>query len=127
MIAIDRAHLARPTVGNTKDAFAFGLGDFVTVTVQHHRLNTKERTGGGAGFEGRGTGKRGDHDAAGLGLPPGIDDRAFFLADNFVIPFPGFRVDGLTHRAKNAQDDRSAPSTCSLPAPISERMAVGAV
>ncbi len=40
---------------------------------------------------------------AGLGLPPGIDDRALLVADLLVVPHPGFRVDRLTHAAEQAE------------------------
>ena len=48
-------------------------------------------------------GQRRDQDAAGLGLPPGIDDRAALVADHAVIPFPGFRVDRFADRAEQPQ------------------------
>ena len=48
-------------------------------------------------------GQRRDQDAAGLGLPPGIDDRAAVVADHAVIPLPGFRIDRLADRAEQAQ------------------------
>ena len=40
---------------------------------------------------------------AGLGLPPGVHNRAAFLADDFVIPHPGFGVDRLADGAEQAQ------------------------
>ena len=43
------------------------------------------------------------HVTARFGLPEGVHDRAFLVADVFVVPHPGFGVDGLAHRAKNAQ------------------------
>lgn len=45
----------------------------------------------------------GDEDAAGLGLPPGIDDRAALVADDPIVPFPGLGVDRLADRAEHAQ------------------------
>ena len=41
--------------------------------------------------------------AAGLGLPPGVDDRAAVLADHVVVPFPGFRIDRLADGAEQFQ------------------------
>ena len=41
--------------------------------------------------------------AAGLGLPPGVDDRAAAAADVLVVPEPGARVDRLADRAQQAQ------------------------
>jgi hypothetical protein len=39
----------------------------------------------------------------GLRLPPGVDNRAAAVADDPVIPFPGFRVDRLADRAEQPQ------------------------
>ncbi|CUI64280.1 Uncharacterised protein [Achromobacter xylosoxidans] len=47
--------------------------------------------------------QRRDHVAAGLGLPPGVDDGAALAADVLVIPDPGLGVDGFAHRADDAQ------------------------
>ena len=58
--------------------------------------------GGRAGLERRDRQWR-DHEAAGLGLPPGIHDRAALLADHGVVPAPGFRVDRLADGAQQAQ------------------------
>ncbi len=40
---------------------------------------------------------------AGLGLPPGVDDRAALVTNDSVIPHPGFGVDRLTHAAEQPQ------------------------
>ena len=48
-------------------------------------------------------GERGDQDPAGLGLPPGVDDGAVVTADVGAVPDPGLGVDGLAHRAEQAQ------------------------
>ena len=55
------------------------------------------------GFSARRAGQRRDQDAAGLGLPPGIDDRAAAVADHAVIPFPRFGIDRLADRAEQPQ------------------------
>src|SRR3546814_10644301 len=52
---------------------------------------------------GNGARQRRDQDAAGFGLPPGIDDRAAAVADHAMIPQPGFRIDRLAHRTEQAQ------------------------
>src|SRR5690606_29158267 len=39
---------------------------------------------------------------AGLGLPPGVHDRAAGITHYVVVPLPGFGVDGLTHAAQQA-------------------------
>ncbi len=48
-------------------------------------------------------GKRRDQVAAGLGLPPGVDDRAAPVADGVVVPHPRLGVDRLADRAEDAQ------------------------
>ncbi len=48
-------------------------------------------------------GQRRDQDAAGLGLPPGVDDRAAPLADHVVVPEPGLGIDRLADRAEQLQ------------------------
>ncbi len=40
---------------------------------------------------------------AGLGLPPGVDDRAAAVADDPPVPFPGLGIDRLADRADQAQ------------------------
>ncbi len=104
MVAPDGAHLARPAVRDAQHAF--GLG-FVLLhrglRVEHDRLHAEERTGRRAGLRGRRPRKRGQHVAAGLGLPERVDDRAFALSDVFVVPGPGFGVDRLTDRAQHLE------------------------
>mmetsp|Transcript_21664 Transcript_21664/g.51386 ORF Transcript_21664/g.51386 Transcript_21664/m.51386 type:complete len:326 (+) Transcript_21664:42-1019(+) len=47
-----------------------------------------------------GDGQRRDHDAARLGLPPRVDDRAAALAHDVVVPAPRLGVDRLADRAE---------------------------
>ena len=54
------------------------------------------------GFMSWAPGQRGDHDLPGLGLPPGVDDRAALAADHLPVPQPGLRVDRLADRAQQA-------------------------
>ena len=55
------------------------------------------------GFGGHRARHRRNHDRTGLGLPPGVDDRAAILADHAVIPFPRRRIDRLAHRTQQPQ------------------------
>ena len=48
-------------------------------------------------------GERADHDRAGLGLPPGVDDRAALAADVLPVPNPRLGVDRLADRAEQPQ------------------------
>ena len=102
MVAIDRAHLARPGIGDDQIALA-GAVDDIARGVDDLRLHAEEGPGRRTGLQGVGAGKRGDQDAAGFGLPPGVDDRAAVVADDAMIPFPGFRIDRLADRAEQAQ------------------------
>src|SRR6202023_3167741 len=54
-------------------------------------------------------GQRRDHDRAGLGLPPGVDDRAATLADDLVVPEPGLGIDRLADRAQQAKRGEIVP------------------
>ena len=47
--------------------------------------------------------QRGDHDRAGLGLPPGVDDRAAVATDDLAVPHPRLGIDRLTDRSENPQ------------------------
>ena len=45
------------------------------------------------GFVGDRPRKRSQHDVAGFGLPPGIDDWAAVASNRVAIPHPRFRID----------------------------------
>ena len=102
MIAVNRAHLARPAILDHKVAIG-GAGQFLALVIEQGRYNAKEWQGGRARFQSGRTRQRCQQDAAGFGLPPGINNRTFSFADMLVIPFPGFRVDRFTNRTKDTQ------------------------
>ena len=93
VVSVDRAEHAGPRLGDGQVAAAgcerraVGVDQFGADTGKRHRGRT--RLGGGH------TGERGDHDATGLRLPPGVYDGAPAAADVLVIPHPRFRIDGL--------------------------------
>mmetsp|Transcript_2388 Transcript_2388/g.3152 ORF Transcript_2388/g.3152 Transcript_2388/m.3152 type:complete len:297 (+) Transcript_2388:1357-2247(+) len=104
MVAPDGAHLAGPAVLDAQDALNPVAFDFHTgLRIQNHRRNTKERFHRSPWFGWMGTGQRGHQMTASFSLPPGVDDRAFALADNVVVPVPGLRVDRLAHSSEGAQ------------------------
>ncbi len=74
---------------------AFGVDDL--------RHDAEERPRRRAGLQLGRARQRRDQDAAGLGLPPGVDDRAAVVADHVVVPLPGFRIDRLADGAEQAQ------------------------
>ena len=102
MIAPDGAHLPRPAVGDDEVALDRAV-QHLALGIDDLRQHAGQRQRGRAGLQRHRAGDRCDHMAAGLGLPPGIDDRAAPLAHHLVIPFPGFRVDRLADRAQHAQ------------------------
>ena len=77
--------------------------EHLALAVDDHRLHAEERLRRRAGLESRRAGQRRDQDAAGLGLPPGVDDRAALVADDAVVPQPGLGIDRLADRAEQAQ------------------------
>src|SRR5690606_3839409 len=91
VIAVDTADLARPAALDRQYAGS-GTLDFLALVIEQHRLHAEERPGRRAGLEQRGAGQRADHDGAGFGLPPGVDDGAARFANHVVVPLPGFRV-----------------------------------
>ena len=102
LIAPDGAQHGRERFGNHQITALIGLGNTVAIFIHHVRCNAGQWNGAGAGLGGHYAGNGGDHIGAGFGLPPGVHNRAAFLADGFVIPDPGFRVNGLTHCAQQA-------------------------
>ncbi|MNS73215.1 hypothetical protein D3C72_1066480 [compost metagenome] len=102
MVAVDAAHLARPRIADDQVALGGTVLD-LAIGIDQRRLHAEEGQGGRTRFQIHRTGQRRDQDAAGLGLPPGIDDRATAVADHFVVPAPGFRIDRFADAAKQAQ------------------------
>jgi hypothetical protein len=77
-----------------------GLGLAVVVRRPARR---RRRAGGAAGLEGVGAGERRDQDAAGLGLPPGVDDGHAPVADVVAVPLPHLGVDRLADAAEQLE------------------------
>ena len=73
-------------------------------------IDAGQRLRAGAGLGGGDAGQRRNHDGAGFGLPPGIDDRAALAADHAVIPHPRFGIDRLADGAEQAQRLRDRSS-----------------
>ena len=104
VIAPQRAHLAGPAVGDAQHALGrVAFDQLAAFGLQDRGRDAEEGDRGGTGLRFRRAGQRRDQMAAGLGLPPGIDDGAAALADVFVIPVPGLGVDRLAHAAQQAQ------------------------
>ena len=102
VVTINGPNHARPGLSDHQQAANVGR-QRAAVTVDDLRDNADERLRGRAGNGWRGAGEGRDHDGAGLGLPPGIDDRATLATDLAVVPHPGFGVDRLTDSAQQPQ------------------------
>ena len=100
------------------DHYSLATGSFfaivslasLTVTARARLLNREEAllhahlantATGGTGHR-----QRAHHASAGFGLPPGIHNRAAFIANGCVVPVPGLGVDRLAHRTQQAQAGR---------------------
>ena len=66
---------------------------------------------------------------AGLSLPPRVDDRALTAAHHLKEPAPGLGIDGLLAERVpwRRSKVREVASTKPSPAPVSDRIAIGAV
>src|SRR5262249_12617110 len=101
-VAVDGAGHAGPgLLKDEKSAGTFGNG--FAVHGDNFRYDAGKCGGGGAGLSWNRAGNWREHDVSGFGLPPGIDDGAAITADDFAIPHPGFRIDGLADSAEKPQ------------------------
>ena len=101
-VAVDGAGHGGPGLADDEQAAAAG-GDGFAFFGDDFRLDAEEGARGRAGLGGDCAGDGRDHDGAGLGLPPGVDDGAAVVADLLAIPHPGFRIDGLADGAEQAE------------------------
>jgi len=87
VIAVDGAHLARPAVGDARGCRSARAFEHLALVVDD-RAAARRRTAASPSRASASVraGQRRDQDAAGLGLPPGVDDRAAALADDVVVP-----------------------------------------
>src|ERR1700722_15912951 len=100
-IGVEGAEHAGPRLGQHQ--YAAALFDLAARVVEQGRGHSGQRTGDRAWLSGRQAGQRRDHDATGLGLPPGVDNRAALGADDRVVPQPGLGVDRLADGAEQSQ------------------------
>src|SRR5262245_51346017 len=102
VVAVDGPRDAGPSVENDEIAGALAL-DRIAVVVDERGLDAEEGERRRAGLELGRAGQRRNENAAGLGLPPRIDDRAASVANHVVIPLPGFGIDRLAHAAEKLE------------------------
>src|SRR6267142_7005909 len=95
-VAPNGLHDAGPGIADAEVACGvLARFDFSSSFIPDRRIDAECGGAGAAGFHQIERGFCGDEEAAGFGLPPGVHDDRFALADNFVIPLPDFRLDGL--------------------------------
>ena len=127
VVAVHGAHLAGPGIGDAQIALGRAV-QLLPVAVDDQRLHAGQRQRRRAGLQRAWHPAAADQDAAGLGLPPGIDDRAAMLAHDAVVPQPGLGIDRLADRCRAcAATLRLVFFTGASPSRISARIAVGAV
>src|SRR5262249_15227350 len=83
VVAIDRAHHARPGIDDAEVAGPGALDHF-TLAIHDLRNDAEVRLRRRARLEPRRAGQGSDQNSAGLGLPPGVDDRAAVLTRHVV-------------------------------------------
>ncbi len=98
VVAVDGAEHARPGALDHQVTAVIGRL-FVAVDIDHGGLDAEEGEAGRAGLGVVHARQSGDHDAAGFGLPPGVDHRAALAADHAVVPHPRLGVDRLADGA----------------------------
>src|SRR5581483_5998745 len=101
-ITIDCAQHSRPGLLEHKISTRTG-GYRFSVHCDDFRNNSRERLCARSRLRRNSARNRRDHNVPGFGLPPGIDDRAAIMANNFAVPHPGLRIDGFTYAAQEAQ------------------------
>src|SRR6516162_121669 len=102
VIAEHGAHHTRPRLGYAEISPSRTL-DHIAVIVYDDRLDAEEGSCRRSRFQRCRPRDRSDQNAAGFGLPPGVDDRATLIADMIVVPQPSLGVDRLANRAEYAQ------------------------
>ena len=103
VVAPDAAQHRRPRLGEHQQAAAaVRAPDLPSSSTTSAAMPGSARVAE-PGLVGGDAGQRADHDRAGLGLPPGVDDRAAVAADDPAVPHPGLGVDRLADRAEHPQ------------------------
>src|SRR5204863_8521054 len=105
--APDCLHDSGPGVSNADVSGGVRTGlHFVSFFVPNHWINSERGRPGTSWLHRIESGLRGAEETAGFGLPPGIDNHRFALADDFVIPLPDFRLDGRSEERRVGKECR---------------------
>ena len=101
-ITVDPPQHSRPGLADHQVATFVDPGRFA-LFGEYRRIDSRQGPGGRTRFESGRIGQRGDHDPAGFGLPPGINDGQPPFADMEVVPHPRLGIDRLSYRTENPQ------------------------
>src|ERR1035438_8842564 len=96
-LAPDGLHDAGPRVADD-DVAGPAVRDLVAVLVVDGRVDADHRRAATARLHRLERGQRAAEEAAGLRLPPGVDDDGLSLAHRLVVPPPDLGLDRLAHR-----------------------------
>ncbi|KAI3481860.1 hypothetical protein L1887_55509 [Cichorium endivia] len=104
VVAVHRARHRGPRLADRQHTLdVVALEHVARRGVEQHGLDAPEGERRRARLGLGRTGQRRDHDGARLGHPVRVDNGALLTADVVVVPVPSLGVDGLTHRADDAQ------------------------
>ncbi|KAF5032183.1 hypothetical protein DSECCO2_619950 [anaerobic digester metagenome] len=101
IVPVDRPEHGRPGLPDDQEPPGAGR-DRLTRPVDDIHDGARYGSSGKPGFH-RLADHRGDDVHTGLGLPPGIHDRALSAADPVVVPLEGLGVEGFADGAEHAQ------------------------
>ena len=96
VVAVGGADHGRPRAVDAEVAFGLPFQG-VAVAVHEDGRYAGQRISGVGGLHGAVSAEPADEDAAGLGLPPRIDERTASATDDVVVPLPSLLVDGLPY------------------------------
>ena len=103
VVAIGSAEHSRPRRANAQISAHPIAVNFGSMLVDQHGVNTRHGKGGKRRLGGGHAREVGDHYTPGFGLPPGVHNRTFALADVAVVPIPGLFVDGFTDGSEHLE------------------------
>src|SRR5579859_1721472 len=96
--APDSLHDAGPGIANADISGRVQTRrNFLSFFIPNNRINAEGGRSSTAGLHGVERRFGAAEEAAGFGLPPGVDDDRLAFADDLVIPAPDVRFDGLAH------------------------------
>src|ERR1700730_6466258 len=99
LVAIDRPQHRRPWA--TNNYFPADVrADFLSIWIDNRRIDAEKRQRRTSRLGRNRPRQRRDHDRAGFGLPPSVNDWATPAADRLVVPHPRFGINRLADGAQ---------------------------